>query len=126
MRKKITNYVVVCDSCYSHINGKVYREKDLSGKVRDMCEACYLKYFGTTAKYVWFKIKHWIFVPLGSVIVFSLYRFWGGDVYECMMAVAMFCAAYYFVVSGRGSLDRRIRRKEQYLLEDEEENNNEE
>ncbi len=119
MRKKITKYVVECDGCHSHISGKVFREKDSSGKVRDMCEGCYLKYFGTTAKYVWYRIKHWIFVPLGSVLVFFLYRLWGGNVYECMFAVAMFCAAYYYVVSGRGELkDRRRRREEKYLLDD--------
>ena len=127
MRKKITTYVVECDGCHSHISGKVFREKDLSGNVRDMCEGCYLKNFGTTAKYVWFKIKHWIYVPAGALIVFSLYRLWGGNVYECMVAVAMFCGFYYFVASGRGELgDRRRRREEKYLIEDEEQINNDE
>jgi len=124
MRKKITKYVVVCDGCHSHISGRIYQEKDIAGKLRDMCHGCYLKYYGSTAKYVWYKIKHWIFVPLGSVIVFSLYRLWGGNVYECMVAVAMFCGFYYFVASGRGELkDRRRRTEEQCLLDDEEEEN---
>ena len=61
MRKKITKYVVVCDACHSHIHGRVYQEKDIAGQLRDMCQGCYLKYYGSPAKYVWYKIRRWLY-----------------------------------------------------------------
>ena len=124
MRREVKTYIVNCDSCHKEIKGVIYQGKDFEGKIDDLCRACYIKYFGSTWQYVWFKIHNWIYAIVALIIAYFLYQLEGNDIYVFWGTLATI-GLVYFVLKEQKFISEQTRRKIQNEQYEKEKNGNE-